>query len=123
MTYLNKLTREDRQRLHQAKIERIARTNSRYQQCDAFHPSENLQMHHLTYERLGHERDEDLVLLCKECHRAADRERERAQPQFESRLRAWAMKTYGAPIEELPHRRIDLEEKYFRAKESKQGRR
>jgi hypothetical protein len=34
-----------------------------------------LEVHHLTYERLGHERDEDLEVLCQPCHRAADRER------------------------------------------------
>ncbi|TDI18407.1 MAG: hypothetical protein E2P05_00590 [Acidobacteria bacterium] len=27
-----------------------------------------LQVHHLTYERFGHERDEDLECLCKGCH-------------------------------------------------------
>jgi len=26
-------------------------------------------VHHLTYERVGNELDEDLVLLCKECHK------------------------------------------------------
>ena len=30
-----------------------------------------LQVHHLTYERLGHERLSDLVDLCPRCHRGA----------------------------------------------------
>lgn len=27
-----------------------------------------LNVHHLTYERLGHEHDEDLAVLCRSCH-------------------------------------------------------
>lgn len=27
-----------------------------------------LQTHHRTYERVGHERDDDLVVLCEICH-------------------------------------------------------
>jgi hypothetical protein len=30
-----------------------------------------LEVHHLTYERLGQERDEDLQLLCQSCHAGA----------------------------------------------------
>ena len=30
-----------------------------------------LEVHHLTYERLGHERPGDLVALCRACHRQA----------------------------------------------------
>jgi 5-methylcytosine-specific restriction endonuclease McrA len=28
-----------------------------------------LEVHHATYERIGNERDSDLVALCRECHR------------------------------------------------------
>lgn len=28
----------------------------------------NLQVHHITYENIGEEKDEDLTVLCKECH-------------------------------------------------------
>jgi 5-methylcytosine-specific restriction endonuclease McrA len=28
-------------------------------------------VHHLTYERIGHERMEDLIALCRPCHEAA----------------------------------------------------
>ncbi len=30
-----------------------------------------IQLHHLTYARLGHELDSDVKLLCSDCHRAA----------------------------------------------------
>lgn len=29
-----------------------------------------MQIHHLTYERLGAELDEDLIAICEKCHRA-----------------------------------------------------
>ena len=37
-------------------------------------PRENapLQVHHRTYERLGEELQEDLVVLCDECHEALE---------------------------------------------------
>ena len=28
----------------------------------------NLNVHHITYERLGEEKDEDLTVLCQKCH-------------------------------------------------------
>ena len=31
----------------------------------------NVQVHHLTYERRGRERDEDLITLCRRCHELA----------------------------------------------------
>lgn len=37
--------------------------------CEVCESSEKvLQLHHLTYERLGKERDSDLVPLCDDCH-------------------------------------------------------
>jgi hypothetical protein len=30
--------------------------------------SYRLEVHHLTYERLGHERPDDLIVLCRMCH-------------------------------------------------------
>jgi 5-methylcytosine-specific restriction endonuclease McrA len=29
---------------------------------------EDLELHHITYENLGDELDDELVLLCKQCH-------------------------------------------------------
>jgi 5-methylcytosine-specific restriction endonuclease McrA len=37
------------------------------QECGA--NDKPLHVHHLTYQRLGRERDEDLVVLCESCHR------------------------------------------------------
>jgi 5-methylcytosine-specific restriction endonuclease McrA len=50
----------------------LARYGSRCQECGRDGP---VQVHHVTYERLGHERLEDLRVLCTWCHRRADGER------------------------------------------------
>ncbi len=36
--------------------------------CKACGAQKNLNLHHATYERLGHEELTDLVLLCRDCH-------------------------------------------------------
>jgi hypothetical protein len=56
-----------------------------------------LILHHLTYERLGAERDTDVQLVCEYCHDHADRERADAgrQRSWNARLDAWATKVYG----------------------------
>lgn len=36
--------------------------------CQVCHAAAGLEVHHNTYQRLGHERDADLVVLCRDCH-------------------------------------------------------
>lgn len=36
--------------------------------CQVCNSPARLQVHHRTYERLGHERDADLIVLCHDCH-------------------------------------------------------
>ena len=36
--------------------------------CAVCHTAAGLEVHHNTYERLGHERAADLVVLCRTCH-------------------------------------------------------
>jgi len=43
-----------------------------------------LHIHHLTYERLGCERDRDLAVLCDSCHQDA-----REFPEIEQRMRVF----------------------------------
>ena len=43
---------------------KLARGNK----CQVCGSGNNLQVHHNTYDRLGCEDDNDLVLLCKSCH-------------------------------------------------------
>lgn len=39
--------------------------------CSKCHTQNYLNVHHKTYERRGHERQEDLVVLCRKCHEKA----------------------------------------------------
>jgi hypothetical protein len=41
---------------------------ARGSKCERCGATERLDTHHLTYDRLGCERDEDLMVLCRECH-------------------------------------------------------
>jgi len=43
----------------------LIRGNKKCRMCGS---KENLQVHHNTYKNIGNERDEDLTVLCKECH-------------------------------------------------------
>lgn len=71
----------------------------RCEKCGQSKYSGVLDVHHLTYDRLGHERLEDLQVLCKQCHEGADidrwqRERdEKAGSSLYVGFVAWAEKT------------------------------
>lgn len=41
-----------------------------YNRCQICNSQDRLEVHHRTYERLGFERNEDLTVLCHECHTA-----------------------------------------------------
>jgi len=47
--------------------------------CSRCNANRELQVHHLTYERLGAERDSDLEVLCKACHENHHAEESRKQ--------------------------------------------
>lgn len=59
----------------------IERAGGKCQRCGYSKFSRRLEVHHLTYDRLGHERDEDLLVVCHECHAAADQERQAHEEQ------------------------------------------
>ena len=68
-----------------------------------------LEVHHLTYERFWHERDDDLQALCKPCHRKADRERRKADRDWYSQTvdgstgeTQWCVKRWGADSRDWP---------------------
>lgn len=44
----------------------LDRARHRCQTCNSM---DDLQVHHRTYERRGHERPDDLTVLCRTCHR------------------------------------------------------
>ncbi len=53
---------------------RLAKLEQANYQCGRkdCHERDRLSVHHLTYERLGNERSDDLIVLCQSCHWAAD---------------------------------------------------
>ncbi len=53
--------------------EALWRARHRCERCGAWRA--RLEVHHRTYRRLGAERNEDLEVLCPDCHRLADAER------------------------------------------------
>ena len=76
---------------------KIAEADGRCQVCDS---AIGLEVHHRTYERLGDERQSDLVVLCRQCHELFHgtsggpslREKQAAQsciPAAEVRRRPW----------------------------------
>lgn len=50
------------------RLKRNKLLNHRGYKCENCSSKKNLQIHHLTYERLGFELDNDLVILCQKCH-------------------------------------------------------
>lgn len=44
----------------------VARANFRCQRCGS---TRTLNVHHLTYEHLGDEWPQDLIVLCRKCHK------------------------------------------------------
>lgn len=40
----------------------------RGRKCEVCGATKRLQLHHLTYERMGRERESDLKILCRHCH-------------------------------------------------------
>jgi 5-methylcytosine-specific restriction endonuclease McrA len=53
--------------------EALIRAEGRCEECGE--AKRRLEVHHKTYERLGAELPEDLLVLCQDCHPAADRKR------------------------------------------------
>jgi len=78
-----------------------------------------LDVHHLTYERLGNESMADLAIVCRPCHeKITQRERTArhvawAEERYQSRLDAWATKRYGEHWDEYGDA-DEIEEKFER---------
>lgn len=92
-----------------------ARACGRCERCKK--KSRRLEVHHLTYERLGRERDEDLQALCPSCHKKADKERARMNRRDVSDgFDEWKRAVYDD--EEPPEDARERFEAFVRRKES-----
>lgn len=79
---------------HTTRAAAIRRAGGKCQRCGAV---EGLEVHHRTYARLGRERPEDLVVLCRRCHGGAhDAQR------YERGLDTYGYKKYGEHWDEWP---------------------
>ncbi|HEX3856974.1 MAG TPA: HNH endonuclease [Verrucomicrobiae bacterium] len=71
--------------------------------------SSKLEVHHLTYERFGRERMNDLVVLCESCHEVADEKRVSERKQRGRRARdnagynTYMTKKYGEGFDSYYH--------------------
>ena len=51
---------------------RLAKIEQAHFRCEKCGEKHNLSVHHKTYDRLGNERTDDLIVLCSSCHWVAD---------------------------------------------------
>lgn len=76
---------------------RLLATRWHCEQCGKGEIERDLELHHKTYDRLGHERADDVILLCRRCHAPADDARKEATSAriWDARVDGWATKVYG----------------------------
>jgi hypothetical protein len=91
MKYNEYILSSDWQRIRR---ERLQKDGFRCVRCARRH---ELQVHHLTYERLGHERIDDLVTVCVRCHNDIDFADQRSEITEQMALQA-------APVTEVEWR-------------------
>lgn len=84
------------------------------QRCGA--KNKLLEVHHLHYSTLGHESLADVEVLCKDCHRPADRERE-----LRSGLATFSRKKYGDDYSPSVSEMMRREDEYDTWRDRKDG--
>lgn len=71
------------------------------QRCHWNFMKNDLEVHHLTYKNICNEQDEDLIVVCRRCHKDLDKIRSfKSQEKsynklYMARLYGWASKKYG----------------------------
>jgi 5-methylcytosine-specific restriction endonuclease McrA len=78
--------------------DKLERAGYRCERCGvSMNAGYTLDIHHLTYERLGDELPEDLLVVCRPCHKIEDAKRaERTQDRiWESRVEGYARRRWG----------------------------
>ncbi len=96
----------------------LVRANGRCEDCGNH---SKLDVHHKNYARIGgDEKQEDLIALCHECHKKADRKREREtsirieeeieENIYDAGLNTFGKKKYGEDWETIPSYNVVKEE-------------
>ncbi len=83
-------------------VRRAALSRAGYK-CEICGTTGRLEVHHKTYENLGHETLDDVIVTCPRCHEKADRDRriETSDRRWWARVDGWASKRYGERWEEF----------------------
>ena len=111
--YEARMTRLDWLNYYRPRI--LARAAGRCERCGK--KTRRPEVHHLTYERLGREKDEDLQAVCRDCHPTADKERARMNRRDSSDgFEEWCAAVYGD--EEPPEDARERFDSFVRRKES-----
>lgn len=75
------------------------------EQVECCSETTSLEVHHRSYDRLGHEEPQDLMVLCQRHHGIADRNRHE-NALYEARLNGWATKVYGEDWEDQGYENV-----------------
>lgn len=87
---------------------RLRAVGYRCQNCGASGEAARLEVHHLTYERLGNENPDDLRVLCPQCHKSADEARQVKEDRaahwerMQAGFRTFCDKVYGEGWHDYP---------------------
>ena len=90
------------------------------ERCGYTRYSRRLEVHHLHYDSFKNERMSDLEVLCSDCHKKADREREDDKTReiemsrYMSGLRGYAAKYHNVNKEDVTEWHMDCAEDAFR---------
>ena len=85
----------------QRRYRAIERAGERCQGCGISKWSVTLEVHHMTYDRFKNEHPDDLIVLCPDCHKQADKKRQlqanldNQKRLDDARFDRWACKVYG----------------------------
>jgi HNH endonuclease len=108
----------------EAKRQKVFLERDRCERCGR---ANLLEVHHVTYERLGREPDSELEVLCSFCHTKADQERalrsaaRSADAKFRAGLNTYATKKYGEDWQDRYWDLDRIEDEFERWLERKEG--
>jgi 5-methylcytosine-specific restriction endonuclease McrA len=99
--------------------QKLRQANYVCEHCGISRYSKKLEVHHLTYEHFQHEPLTDLIVLCPDCHKLADRKREwdvlaeQRKKRLEAGFDGWLNKRYGEGADGLSSGDMEYEKEKF----------
>ena len=76
------------------RVEIFRRDNHHCQMCNKALELRDANVHHKTYDNVGKEHPEDLILLCPDCHKKVHQISKRKYVKKDWKERNWKKKTY-----------------------------